>query len=225
AHRGALALARPTAALLACGADIDYPRAHSALLSRIAGSGLVASEQLPGERPTKARFLSRNRLISALTTGTVVVEAAVRSGALNTLNWATELGRVAMGVPGPVTSQASVGVHQVLRQGQAILVTSGSEVLEAVGPPGNRDTTPPRAAESVLDRLPEGMRVVLEAVPVLGAEPAAMIADRVGCTGDVAETVLGALREHGWVEYAGGGWRLSRRADLSPAEPVRTVSR
>lgn len=224
AHRGALALGRPTVALLACGADVDYPRAHAGLLSRIAETGLVVSEQLPGQRPTKGRFLTRNRLIAGVSVGTVVVEAARRSGALNTLGWAAELGRVSMGVPGPVTSQSSVGVHQAVRDGQAILVTNGAEVLEAVGAIGSRDATPPRAPDSALDRLPRGMRIVLEAVPAHRADSLATIADRVPCSVDDAALVLAALQRAGWVRDLEGAWQLARRADLSEGRPRRTVA-
>jgi DNA processing protein len=84
AHRGSLALNGPTVAVLACGTDVAYPRAHVSLLDRIGAEGLVVSELPLGATPTKWRFLARNRLIAALARGTVVVEAAVRSGALNT---------------------------------------------------------------------------------------------------------------------------------------------
>ena len=86
--------------------------------------------------PTKLRFLSRNRIIAAVSLGTVVVEAAVRSGALNTASWAELTHRALMGVPGPVTSAPSEGVHELLRSRGAVLVTGGSDVLEMVSPSG-----------------------------------------------------------------------------------------
>lgn len=224
AHRGALALQGPTVAVLACGADVDYPRAHSGLLARIADQGLVVSEQPPGQTPTKGRFLTRNRLIAALSRGTVVVEAARRSGALNTLNWAAEIGRVAMGVPGPVTSQASVGVHQSLRSGQSVLVTSGAEVIEAVGEIGRFDATLPGAPATDYDTLPEAMKVVLEAVPAGIAATAETIAATVPCAVEDSRTVLEVLAERGWVQAVEGGWRLARRADLSVGRLPRTVT-
>ncbi|MGH8839045.1 MAG: DNA-processing protein DprA, partial [Jiangellaceae bacterium] len=104
AHRGALAVGGPTVAVLACGVDVVYPRGHAALLHRVAGEGLVVSELPPASTPTRARFLARNRLIAAMTCGTVVVEAAPRSGALNTATWASDQGRAVLAVPGPVTS-------------------------------------------------------------------------------------------------------------------------
>ena len=133
AHRGALSMSRPTIAVLAGGADVDYPRAHSAILARIRQDGLVISEQLPGQAPLRSRFLSRNRIIAALSHGTVVVEAARRSGSLNTLHWADQLGRPTMAVPGPVTHRGSAGVHQAIRDGKAVLVTSSDDILETMG--------------------------------------------------------------------------------------------
>lgn len=136
AHRGALVIDGATIAVLACGADTAYPRANTALLNRVAESGLVISEQAPGATPHKHRFLSRNRIIAALTAGTVVVEAAGRSGSLNTLRWADRLGRACLGIPGPITSQMSMGVHAALRDGQAVVVRGVDDVqaeLAAVG--------------------------------------------------------------------------------------------
>jgi DNA processing protein len=140
AHRGALVVARPTVAVLACGADRAYPEAHATLLERIVEEGgLVVSEQLPAAAPLRHRFLSRNRIIAGLSQGTVVVEAEQRSGSLNTLHWADLLGRTTMAVPGPVTSQRSAGAHAAVRAGKAVLVTSGEEVaaeLAALGMAG-----------------------------------------------------------------------------------------
>lgn len=136
AHRGALSSPAPTVAVLACGADRVYPAAHRDLLERIAETGLVVSEAPLGGDPLKVRFLARNRLIAAFSTGTVVVEAALRSGALNTANWAAGLGRVVMGVPGAVTSAPSAGVHELIRNRNAVLVTSADDVVEAVAPIG-----------------------------------------------------------------------------------------
>ena len=109
AHRGALAARGKTVAVLACGADRAYPAAHRNLIDYIADVGLVVSEAAPGCAPTRIRFLARNRIIAAAARGVVVVEAAVRSGALNTASWAAGLGRTVMAVPGPVTSAPSAG--------------------------------------------------------------------------------------------------------------------
>ena len=111
AHRGALAQIGSTVAVLACGVDVAYPAAHQGLLERIKSTGLVISEAPPGAGPHKHRFLTRNRLIAALSQSVVVVEAALRSGALSTSNWAGVLGRPTWGVPGLITSATSAGVH------------------------------------------------------------------------------------------------------------------
>ena len=91
AHRGAVAVEAPTVAVLACGADRVYPLAHQQLIDHLAAEGAVVSETAPGGAPMRVRFLARNRIIAALSAGTVVVEAALRSGALNTANWAGRL--------------------------------------------------------------------------------------------------------------------------------------
>ncbi|HET8971287.1 MAG TPA: DNA-processing protein DprA, partial [Candidatus Nanopelagicales bacterium] len=132
AHRGALAVSGSSVAVLACGVDIAYPRGHEQLFDRLCEDGALLAEAAPGAVPYRGRFLVRNRVIAALTRGTVVVEAAIRSGSLATARAARDLSRVVMGVPGPVTSAMSAGVHRELRDG-ALLVSSVAEVIEAVG--------------------------------------------------------------------------------------------
>lgn len=143
AHRAALAAdAGATVAVLAGGVDVPYPRANAGLLGRIAECGVVVSETPPGGAPARMRFLSRNRVIAALASGTVVVEAGLRSGARNTLGHARELGRHVMAVPGPVGSAMSAGCHEEIRAG-ATLVTDADEVAELVGRMGE-DLAPVR---------------------------------------------------------------------------------
>ena len=116
AHRGALAArGTPTVAVLACGLDVVYPRANDRLLAQVAETGLLVSEVPPGSAPTRVRFLVRNRLIAALSLGTVVVEAAHRSGSLSTATRANDIGRQVMAVPGPITSATSAGCHEQIR--------------------------------------------------------------------------------------------------------------
>jgi DNA processing protein len=129
AHCGDLAAGGVTVAVLACGVDLPYPAGHRALLGTIAASGLVVSEYPPGCAPTRHRFLARNRIIAALSAGTVVVEAGLRSGALNTARHARELNRPVMAVPGPVTSSQSAGCHQLIRDTGAACVTSVADVI------------------------------------------------------------------------------------------------
>lgn len=211
AHRGALVQDRPTVAVLACGADVEYPRTHASLLRRIAQDGLVVSEQAPGQVPMRSRFLSRNRIIAALAVGTVVVEAARRSGSLNTLYWADALGRVTMGVPGPVTSQQSAGVHQAVRDGRAVLVTTGREVLDAVAgitsdvvPPGPLDDTE-------RDRLGQLARRVLDALSFEQARSTADVAAAArGSRAEVAD-LLAALERQGWCAHVGDRWLVLPR--------------
>ena len=138
AHHGALVAGDATVAVLACGVDHAYPRRHVDLLASIAAHGAVISEYPPGQLPQRHRFLARNRLIAALTVGTVVVEAGLRSGALNAAGRARELGRPVMAVPGPVTSSTSDGCHQLIRDGQATCITCADEVIADVSPATGR---------------------------------------------------------------------------------------
>ncbi|MCW2734420.1 MAG: smf, partial [Mycobacterium sp.] len=135
AHRAALAAEGLTVAVLAGGVDVPYPSAHAAMLRRIGERGLLVSEYPPGVRPARHRFLTRNRLVAALSGATVVVEAGLRSGAANTASWAEALGRPVCAYPGPVTSAASAGCHVLIRNG-AFLVTRVEEVVEMVGAAG-----------------------------------------------------------------------------------------
>jgi DNA processing protein len=219
AHRGALAAGGTTVAVLACGADVAYPRAHRDLYDRITSTGLVVSEHPPGAAPQRMRFLVRNRLIAALSAGTVVVEAAPRSGARSTARHAGELFRHVMAVPGPVTSTLSAGCHQLLRdRPDTVLITKTDEVLEQVGAMGEfaeRVSGPVRRR----DLLGPTVSRVLDAVPVRRAAPAPKIAVTAGMRTDAVEAALAALSVHGLVEAAAEGWRMTqlgrseRRAD------------
>ncbi|WP_435744669.1 DNA-processing protein DprA [Nocardioides sp. SYSU DS0663] len=212
AHRGALAADGPTVAVLACGVDRAYPAAHRNLLQHLAAEGAVVSELAPGSAPTRLRFLARNRVIAALTRGTVVVEAAVRSGALNTANWAARLNRAVMGVPGPVTSAPSQGVHQLVRTGAATLVTSGEEVLELVGEVGEHLLPRPQGPERARDRLTLRHQQVLDAVPVATGARADSIARTAGLALLDVRSSLDRLRDLGLVEQGDTGWRLAALA-------------
>lgn len=227
AHRGALATLSPTVAVLACDAATDYPRAHAALLNRIAEEGLVISEQPPGQVPTKARFLSRNRIIAALAEGTLVVEARRRSGALNTLAWADQLGRSTMAVPGPVTSQHSVGTHQAIRDGKAVLVTTGQEVVGALSG-FVAEPEPGRAADTAFDRLTSAQARVLDALEWTKPLGLDELSGRAGLGRESVGRALADLVAGGWAAPIGRapattGWLLLRRADLESPEQPRTV--
>ena len=117
AHRSALAAEGSTTIVSAGGIDRPYPSSNAMLFERAEVGGLVVSESPPGSAPHRHRFLTRNRLIAALSTGTVVTEAAARSGALNTAAHCIRLGRPLMAVPGPVTSAMSVGLPPAAASG------------------------------------------------------------------------------------------------------------
>ncbi|MGN9761336.1 DNA-processing protein DprA [Streptomyces sp. SD31] len=213
AHRGALGAGGATVAVLACGVDRPYPRGHTQLINRIAEQGLVLGELPPGDHPTPSRFIVRNRVIAALTRGTVVVEAAHRSGSLVTARAAQRLGRHMMGVPGPATSGLSAGVHELLR-GDAVLVTDAAEVVELVGDMG--ELAPERRGPVLpRDLLEPGARRVLAALPGARAARADEVARGAQTTEDDAIARLYELRSLGYVERHGDGWKLTRQAMIS----------
>jgi DNA processing protein len=181
AHRAALAAGGLTVAVLACGVDRPYPVGNAAMFEQIADEGLLISEWPPGSEPLRHRFLIRNRVIAAATRGTVVVEAAARSGAAQTMSRVLALDRAAMVVPGPVTSAMSVGCHELLRtHPQARLVTGLPHVLEEVGRIGEHLAEPARGPEHRRDALDEESALVLEAVPRRGAAGPEQLAAKAG---------------------------------------------
>jgi DNA processing protein len=147
AHRGALETGE-TVAVLGCGVDRDYPRAHASLAAAVAERGLIVSEYPPGVEPAPWRFPARNRIVAGLALATVVVEARERSGALITADLALDEGREVLAVPGEITSHLSRGTNQLLRLG-ATPVTSVEDVFAAIGiEPAAPD--PPRLDERLV---------------------------------------------------------------------------
>ncbi|MGW0120928.1 DNA-processing protein DprA [Streptomyces sp. NPDC003327] len=212
AHRGALAADGATVAVLASGVDTPYPKGHAHLIDRIAQQGLVIGELPPDSHPTPSRFILRNRVIAALTRGTVVIEAQHRSGSLVTARAAARLGRHTMGVPGPVTSALSAGVHELLR-GDATLVSDADEITELVGAmgelaPARRGPVLPR------DLLAPATAHILEALPAWSPTPTptTTVARRAGTTPDETLAKLYELHSLGFVERYGDGWRLTNTA-------------
>ncbi len=132
AHRGALVAEGVTIAVLAAGVDVNYPGGHARLFAEIAETGALISEVMPTARAIPARFLTRNRLIAALSCATLVVEAAFRSGSLRTARDAAELMRPVMAVPGPITSPTSEGCHRLIGERAAEVVTSVADAVEFV---------------------------------------------------------------------------------------------
>ena len=209
AHRGALTAGRPTVAVLACGLDRPYPVSNSGLFERVAEDGLLVTEWPPGSLPHRHRFLVRNRVIAAATRGTVVVEAAVRSGAVQTLHRAIQLGRTAMAVPGPVSSAMSVGCHEALRTEGTRLVTGASHVLEEVGSIGVDLAATPRGPVYDHDRLDAKTAQVLDAVPARQAAGPEEIAAAAGVALTDALYALSELVAAGFAIAKDGGYALA----------------
>ncbi len=212
AHRAAVDMSGPTIAVLACGIDVAYPRAHDALLARIGDVGALVSELPPGSAPLKHRFLARNRVIAALTRGTVVVEAARRSGAIATANRALELGRTVMAVPGPITSMASSGTNRLLHEQSARAVADSAEVVSLLlaGDPdtaADRDGPDDAGRRAPPEGLPSEALAVLSALPDRGGRPLEQLAERVGIPPAAALAHLGLLEIAGLARRAGAGWR------------------
>jgi len=215
AHRGAQVVEAITIAVLACGVDYPYPAGHAGLFADIAAAGLVISEWPPGRHPARLRFLVRNRVIAALTCGTVVVEAGERSGALNTARHAAELGRPLMAVPGPVTSRQSAGCHRIIRDWGATCVTCAADIIEMVSPLGIADSpeapAPAGLRGAPRDELDLDSARVLDALPARGAAGPSTIAVEAGVDLDTVLRCLGLLAGCGFVERCDRGWQLRRR--------------
>jgi DNA processing protein len=196
AHRGALVSGR-TIAVLGCGIDRDYPRAHAQLAADLATRGLIVSEYPPGVEPAPWRFPARNRIVAGLTLATVVVEARERSGALITADLALDEGREVLAVPGEITSALSRGTNQLLRLG-AVPVTGAADVLEAIG----IEPTPEPARASLEPRLETVLAAVADA-----AATADELAQRTGQRAGAIAGVLAELELLGLVEEGEGVYR------------------
>lgn len=201
AHRAALSVDGATVAFLAGGVDRAYPQGHRQLLERIVERGAVVSEVPCGTAPTKWRFLSRNRLIAAVSRATVVVEAGWRSGSLNTAGHASALGRALGAVPGPVTSAASAGCHRLLREYDARCVTTTAEIRELWEIDSHPSTSPAM-------RDPDLVRL-LDALSSRSALPVAELCRRSGLAPERIGALLGMAELDGIVARAEGGWRRS----------------
>ena len=210
AHRGALEGGGRTVAVLGCGIDRDYPRAHAHLAARIAASGAVVSEYPPGIEPAPWRFPARNRVIAGLARATVVVEARTRSGALGTADFALELGRDVFAVPGEITAALSAGTNDLLRQRAAPLL-SADDILSALGiereAPRRRAVSP--AADEVLELLADGPCAVDELVRSSGRS-----------SGDVAAALV-ELELAGAAAQADGLYRATVSGGGSPSRAGR----
>lgn len=133
AHKGALIAEGVTVAVIASGIDVNYPAGNARLFAEICESGAMVTEFMPGHKALPSRFLTRNRLIAALSKATLVVEAAFRSGSLRTARDAAELFRPVMAIPGPINSPTSEGCHRLIGERAAEIVTSVADAVEFVG--------------------------------------------------------------------------------------------
>lgn len=215
AHRSALASGGTTVAFLAGGVDRFYPVGHEALLARIAETGAVVSEMPCGAAPTRWRFLQRNRLIAAAAQATVVLEAGMRSGSLNTAGHAAALGRPLGAMPGPVTSPASAGCHRLLREFDAVCVTDAAQMAELVGAVGSPDAAGPEAgstAPRAIELLTSDERRVLDALGVRRARTVTELATRSGLGTGAVLGALGALDATGLARRVDDGWVRLRSA-------------
>lgn len=216
AHRGALAADGSSVLVSAGGLDRPYPSAHRNLYDRTAERGLLVSERPPGSAPHRQRFLSRNRLIAALGTATLVVEAAHRSGALNTAGYARDLGRPVLAIPGPVTSAMSAGCHRLIQRDEepARLVTSIAEVLGYCGSlnlaaGANAGTSAAEASRPAYDSLDAVAKAVLDGFPARRSVTEAELSRLSGQPINQVIAALPVLQSAGMITAAREGYRLA----------------
>ncbi len=197
-HRGALEAGGNALAVLGCGADIAYPGQHRRLYHEVVRQGAIISELPPGTQPRPWSFPARNRIMAALATVVVVVEARERSGSLITAEFAGELSRVVAAVPGQVTAGVAAGSNGLLREPQNTLVRHARDVLDLIFEVGSHDGD----AEPAVAIEP-GLQLVLDAVEVRDSLPLA--AQRAGLTAGTLRAALGRLETLGLITADGMG--------------------
>jgi len=198
AHEGALAAGNSTLAVLGCGTDVVYPDRHADLFVRIGRAGALLSEYAPGTKPRPGQFPARNRIIAALASVVIVVEAAARSGALITASWGKKLGKPVFAVPG------SVGTDRLLREGAGVAVASADDIERALA--GQVVST----AFTLVAQPSPAFAPLLDAI-ASGADTPASLCRRLGTS---LPSILGMLAEvemEGWVRRAGGIYEVIGR--------------
>ena len=199
AHTGALDAGGETIAVLGCGVDRPWPKGE--ITRRVLEQGLLMSEYAPGTDPRPHHFPLRNRLISGLSSGVLVIEAAARSGSLITARWAADQGREVFAVPGRVDHPMSRGAHKLLREGAALVEEPGEVLSELFGGRYTHDEEPLIRGDDVLTELARGERTADELSAATGIEVRALLARLV-------EGELAGLVARG----PGGLYRLTRRS-------------
>ena len=179
AHRGALSTGQTgrTVAVLGCGVDVVYPKENDRLLAEIAESGVVLSEYPPGTQPFSAFFPQRNRIISGLSRGVLVVEAAERSGSLITAELALSEGRDVFAVPGSIYSDTSRGCHNLIRQGAKLTVSAEDILDEYAWAAQTKKTSTGASLGQKENEVPEGLSEEEKAVYALLSKDAALTVD------------------------------------------------
>lgn len=211
-HRGALKAGGRTVAVWGTGLDKTYPPRNRDLAEEIAAKGLVVSEFPPGTPPLPIHFPRRNRLISGLSVGTLVVEAASRSGSLITARTASEQGREVFAIPGSIHNPMARGCHRLLREGAKLVETAG-DILEELAPLLGIQA-PIEAAEIKADTpaqaAPEDpeYKLLLNSLDYAPTSVDSLV-ERTGLTPDVVSSMLLMLELQGQVEASPGG-RYSR---------------
>lgn len=220
AHRAALDAGQPTIAVIATGPDIVYPARNRALAQAIAGHGAIVSEYLPGTPAQREHFPMRNRIIAGLSLGTLVVEAAQRSGALITAREAAEAGREVFALPGSIHNPLAKGCHRLIRDGAA-LVETAQEIVDALAPQaaqlasalrGRLDAETEAAATQASFGAPEEDEDYRRLRAALGHDPVPIdvLAQRTGLTVDTLSSMLILMELDGRVAAAHGRYALRR---------------
>lgn len=213
AHQGALFAGGATVAVAAGGLDIPYPAFHEQLFVDIGANGVQVSEAIPGTRPRRHAFLARNRLIAALADATLIVEAALRSGAKNTTSWADALSRPVLAVPGPVTSSESETPNNLIRDHRAQAVTSVADVLAVLAPLGSVPEPPTAGAARPIDLLTPTQLKVRECLPASGSMSLDEICVAAGVSMGECAVAISELEEARWITATGPArWAIATPA-------------